>query len=228
MPGEKHELIITLIDHIARRQGFKTERTPPTVNGVIPDLRITKSGLRAIHLEVQTDGVDLEKKVEQCRKAKAEPLIIDGRTVNLNQSLRTILSTLRDQFDVCLKEPQKPRGALSFSETWDKLKKENFTVGSKHHTVRWNDKYHYYSYDKGRLKYIKLNNKVIGIAKIEDVQKKIMSELSERFIKEDTYEHWTKEDFYGRMERWYSKKKTWAGWDSEVIIIFFEVVEVYD
>lgn len=98
MPSEKHELIITLIDHVARREEWEAERGVRTIEGVQPDLRLTKWGFNPIHLEVQTNGTDLVEKIDQCKKAKVEPLIIDGRKYNLRKPIREILNGLKLEF----------------------------------------------------------------------------------------------------------------------------------
>ncbi len=113
---------------------------------------------------------------------------------------------------------------LNFSERWDKIR--DIHVGQKAHTVRWNDKYDYFSTLVGQERGISLNKKRLGTIRIEKVELTTVLELSTEFIQEDTYKHWTEFEFLNLLRRFYGKKENWHENGSQVCIIYYTVLSI--
>ena len=112
--------------------------------------------------------------------------------------------------------------SINFTANYTKLKQNEF------HTVRWIDSD---KYVVGKLYDIVLIGKSHSLVRIEKIEIKKMYDLSIVFIAEDInqdgmtggYEN-IKKLFFSMMEKWYSKKPDWKGWDSEVLILYCKKV----
>ena len=135
---------------------------------------------------------------------------------------------------------------IRFSENWDKIKKilsNEISKGDIFTTIRWGDKYGYYSdmthkifsivLKLGRCKAVvekyNLSTTItqgymeVCTAKIVKVEKRILDELSLEEIQLDTYEHYTREDFTHLMGKFYGRKGNYKKEQSELTVIYLEI-----
>ena len=115
---------------------------------------------------------------------------------------------------------------INFSMNWSELK--DLKKGREITTIRWIDKYDYYNSFMNvnfniRLKYPN-KWKVLGKAILKSVEKRYIDTFDPSEIKADTFEHYTVDDFFMLLAKFYGRKDNWKGKQSEVILLRFEVL----
>lgn len=101
---------------------------------------------------------------------------------------------------------------IDFSEHYPKLDLLLFT------TVRLDKGTNYYS--GNRIYAICEKNERIGFAMLVGKIKQALGLIPLSLIHYDTYDHVTKQDFFEKMHKWYSRKIQWHGQDTTMVIIF--------
>lgn len=92
---------------------------------------------------------------------------------------------------------------IKFSKMWDKLTKR--AVGKQFTTIRgvWYEKY--YREHIGDEFKIVYRGKTLGTAILEDVKKINYSDITDDFVKSDTFQDWDKNKFDEQMIKYYKQ-----------------------
>jgi len=95
--------------------------------------------------------------------------------------------------------------AIKFSEQWAKLKADQFKTGELFTTFRgYNPKKDkWYKDNTGKIYDVDLRGKTIGTARLVIVNHDWSTFLTEKDIQRDTYDHWTKKEFEGFLNKMY-------------------------
>lgn len=98
---------------------------------------------------------------------------------------------------------------IKFSERWGKLNEMNFKTGELFTTFRgYNPKKDkWYKDNIGNIYDVDLNGKTIGTARLITVNHDWSTFLTKKDIQRDTYDHWTKEEFEGFLNKMYGSKE---------------------
>ncbi len=119
---------------------------------------------------------------------------------------------------------EKNMKEIKFSEEWDKLIPSNFKVGNTFTTFR--------GYSPRKAKYyemmalrkqefnVLLNGKILGKAILENMGYAWSYDLDLKWIQDDTYSHFTREDFEKLLEKFYGNKIVFG------IYLIFAIIEV--
>lgn len=112
---------------------------------------------------------------------------------------------------------------IKFSAKWDKLKPDRFKTGRIFTTARkyTQAKGAYYFRRLHKTWDVVLNSKLIGQAVLISMGTKYRYELTLDWIKKDTHENWSRDDFKKLMRRYYHKD------DVGLIVLEFEITAVF-
>lgn len=120
----------------------------------------------------------------------------------------------------------KPR--IPFSDFFPKL--EEMKVGTVFHTIRFIDKFDYYSELADRRAEVDIwmgtTKKTIATCDLIGIAVVTMDDLDDWIVQADTWPTWTKEKLFNLLEKFYGRKLDWKGNSSEFIIIFLLPTEV--
>lgn len=118
---------------------------------------------------------------------------------------------------------------IKFSEEWDKFRPERFypgalfsTMRSARHIVEIEERAVYYEDKRGSEFHVILKGKDIATATLISVEQYYIDELPIEFLKQDTYWHYTRDDFATLMRRFYRQN------DLPLIVLVFVVNEVFN
>ena len=111
---------------------------------------------------------------------------------------------------------------IKFSEEWDKLKPDNFQIGTTFTTFRayTPQKQKYYESNKGEIFDVILNGKIIGRAELTEIHYMWSGEMTPSDIEIDTYEGWDFADWQNLMKKFYDL------YDVFGMLLTFEIKEV--
>lgn len=111
---------------------------------------------------------------------------------------------------------------VRFCERWDKLGSGRFRVGGVFTTFRkWsNSKGLYYESLVGKVLGVECCGKVVGKAKLLRVKYVWADELSNEFMRNDTYSNWGRKEFEDLLVKFYGTSNVFG------LVLEFRIVEV--